>query len=53
VLDPSVVKIPLTTTFCMRKAWTTRAALMELYIFGQHITALAGKGNTATLDDVQ
>jgi hypothetical protein len=52
MLDPSIVKIRL-TTFCTRKVWTTRAALMELYIFGQHITALAGKGNTETLDDVQ
>jgi hypothetical protein len=48
MLDPSIVKIRL-TTFCMRKVWTTRVVLTELYIFGQHITALAGKGNTETL----
>jgi hypothetical protein len=52
VLDPSIVKISL-TTFCLRRVRTTRAALTGMYIFGQHIAALAGKGNTEALDDVQ
>jgi hypothetical protein len=47
-----MVKIPL-TTFCIRRVRTTRAGLTGSYIFGQHIAALAGKGNTEILDDVQ
>jgi hypothetical protein len=33
VLDPSMVKIPL-TTFCLERVRTTHAGLMGLYIFG-------------------
>jgi hypothetical protein len=52
VLDPSKVKIPL-TTFCLRGVETTRAGLTGSYICGQHIAALAHEGNTAALDDAQ